>query len=87
MRWPLFVGGVRDYAPDIMGVLTRLGNVLYWISCGIAILLVLYGVYGLVVNIPQDNIKGGLAFAFWWSLLGAVVWLIGLVSRYIFDRE
>ena len=62
------------------GVLARLGNVLYWLCTGVAVLFVLGGVVSAIFGGTKNE---------WWQDLGAgvafaiVFWGIGRAFRYV----
>ena len=67
----------ESHGTDMAG---RLGNVLYWLFCAVAVLFVVLGVFGTAVN-GIDNVSI-------WPILGVAVaavlaWLIGRACRYI----
>ncbi len=61
------------------GVLERLGNVLYWLGTGVAMLFGIVAIASLVFGEGDGRlwIVGALA------VLAIVVWFIGLAARYI----
>ncbi len=62
------------------GVLARLGNVIYWLFTGFAVLGVLGGVFNAIFGVTNNE---------WWQDLGAgaafaiVFWGIGSAFRYV----
>jgi hypothetical protein len=58
-----------------MDWLARLGNILYWLGCIVAVALI-----GLAVWIWAEAAQVGTAIVF--AILGVIAWLIGRVCRY-----
>jgi hypothetical protein len=63
-------------------MLARLGDVLYWLGCGIAVVLLACGV--ILYAVDRDPSAGG-----WWfpyaviGVLAVAAWLIGRACRYV----
>jgi hypothetical protein len=62
-----------------MDWLARLGNVLYWLGCIVAVTLI-----GLAVWIWVDAAQGA---AIVFGILGVIAWLIGRVCRYALTAD
>ena len=56
----------------------RLGNVIYWAGCGIAVLPLL-ALAAVVISPGQDALFGYVGY----PALAALVWLFGGAARYI----
>jgi hypothetical protein len=63
-----------------MDMLARLGNVLYWLCCIVAVALI-----GLAVWIWVDAAQVGTASVF--GILGIIAWLFGCACRYALFAE
>jgi len=63
-----------------MDWLARLGVVLYWLGCIVAVALIYLGVW-----IWVDDEQVGTAIVF--GTLGIIAWLIGLVCRYALTAD
>jgi len=63
-----------------MDWLARLGKVLYWLGCIVAVALI-----GLAVWIWVDDAQGGTAIVF--GILGVIAWLIGRVCQYALTAD
>jgi hypothetical protein len=63
-----------------MDTLARLGNVLYWLCCIVAVALI-----GLAVWIWADAAQVGTASVF--GILGITAWLFGCACRYALVAE
>ena len=61
-------------------MLARLGQVLYWVCCGIAVLMLLYGLLGFTYLNMQDAIFGSVIPAI---IVALIFWLAGRAARYI----
>lgn len=57
----------------------RIGRVLYWIGCIIAVLLVLLGIFFAFLAETTNGVVGGLTAFIPYAVLA---WLIGRVCRY-----
>jgi hypothetical protein len=63
-------------------MVARLGNVLYWIGCGVAVLLVASGIMlwvGEGYTRSDHGIPGLIGFA----VMAVLCWLIGRACRYV----
>ncbi len=56
----------------------RLGNVLYWIGCGIAVLSLIFAATLLVGAHRDDKLIAGLPL-----IAGVLAWLAGRAARYV----
>lgn len=56
----------------------RLGNVLYWIGCGAAVLFLVFAVVLLVGANADDKLVAGLPL-----IAGVLAWLAGRAARYV----
>jgi hypothetical protein len=63
-----------------MDWLARLGDVLYWLGCIVAVALI-----GLAVWISVEAAQVGTAIVF--GILGVIAWLIGRVCRYALSAD
>lgn len=59
----------------------RLGNVLYWIGCGLAVLAIAGAI--AVAVIPSNNPHDKPAVPLFLAGIGLIVWLIGRGLKYI----
>ena len=73
-----------------MTFLERFGRLLYWLSCGIAVLCLIIGALVLVLGFDGEILKAdavGIMFEWWAVLLGVVPALvfygIGRAFRYL----
>ena len=57
--------------------LARLGNVIYWLACGIACLLIVAAVFATIAGHPEPVVLGVV------GVLALLVWLGGLAVRYV----
>jgi hypothetical protein len=60
-------------------MLARLGDVLYWAACGLAVLFLLLSA-SVVVFGEGDSRTFGIT---WTAVLGVLVWLFGRACRYV----
>jgi hypothetical protein len=69
-------------------VLERLANVLYWLGCGLAGLLIIGGIIFLVLEDTPSNdpFRVWLAAAIFWGL-ALIAWLVGRACRYILSGK
>jgi hypothetical protein len=54
----------------------RLGDVIYWMASGVALLVVCYGVFFAVIAAHLGPLLGGL-------LVAILIWLAGKAARYV----
>jgi hypothetical protein len=62
-------------------MLTRLGDVVYWLGCGVAVITVIAGFKSWLA---AGNEALGLSIVFW--ITAAVVWLIGRTFQYVLRK-
>ncbi len=60
------------------GILARLGNVLYWAGCGIAILILIFAA-AMATELESGQKWNALSIA----LMAVVPWLLGRACRYV----
>jgi len=60
------------------GALSRLGNVLYWLCTGVAMV---FGIVAILLVFGRGDEK--MLFVGFFAVLAIVVWLIGRAARYI----
>jgi hypothetical protein len=66
-------------------MLERLGNILYWLGCGLATLITALGVYlGFDENTGAG--RGWMVFAFC-AVVAILFWLVGRGCRYLFSGK
>jgi hypothetical protein len=63
-------------------MMTRIGNVLYWLACIIAGLIAILGVYVYIMEGHSKN--DGVAVTAGFFVAAFVAWLIGRAALYIF---
>jgi hypothetical protein len=62
-------------------MLTTLGNVVYWLGCGVAVITV---IAGFKVWLAAGNEALGFSILFW--TIAGVVWLTGRAFRYVIRK-
>jgi hypothetical protein len=65
-------------------MISRLGDVLYWLSCIIAAGLTVFGMMGAAREPSVSNQYWVFGF---FAVLAFVVWLIGRAIRYVFSAK
>jgi hypothetical protein len=67
----------------------RLGRVIYWVCCGIAVLFFIAGIFGLLSHAvsADGRLSEGLAIVGVCWTIGAVVWAVGRACRYVLAAE
>ena len=64
----------------------RLGHVLYWLSCIIAVLLLALAAYGWFQDTPAQRPLDESVYIFL-AIAAFVVWLIGRACRYVLSGK
>jgi hypothetical protein len=84
MRWAAGELAARREAK----MLERLGNVLYWLGCGLAGILFIAGILVIILEMTPSNdpYKVWLGLAICWGL-ALIAWLIGRACRYILSGK
>jgi hypothetical protein len=66
-------------------MLARAGRIVYWVGCGLAALILAFGVY--LYFIEFKNRDEHLLAAVGFVVAALLVWIAGLLARYIISDE
>jgi len=67
----------------MLGILARLGHVLYWLGCIAAVVAFLVSGSITAFGSPHDLLTSAGLFLFGGAVWALPIWLVGLGSRYI----
>jgi hypothetical protein len=70
---------------DGSAMIVRLGNVLYWFGCGVAVLILVIGVLQLITE--GSTRSGEIWIVIGFIIAALIVWLIGRSCRYVLSGK
>jgi len=62
-------------------MLAKLGNVTYWLSCGAAVMIVVWG-----LKLWLESERNAVSIIIVFGIAAGVVWLIGFAFRYVLRK-